>query len=170
VLAGPERLPLPEIAPGSLREQDAELPGKEDELPAVMALVCHEIRQDMPDIQGEVAPHVGRRRGDPTTMGTPQAEEILDGSSTLAKGPDKVSFLDNPPVYRHGDTNTVWLAKSSNPHAPRIVDMAGDHPGSAAGCPRDRQVPDRGRETGKKQMSDASVGLPGREDDLFETR
>jgi hypothetical protein len=94
VSAGLERLPLPETVPRSVREGDAELPGEEGELPAMVALVRHEIRQDMPDIQGEVVPHVGRCWGDPATMGAPKAKEVLDGGGTVTKGPDKVRFLD----------------------------------------------------------------------------
>jgi hypothetical protein len=44
------------------------------------------------------------------------------------------------------------------------------HSGGATGRTRDGVVPDRGREAGEEQMGDASVGVPGRQDDLFETR
>ena len=89
-----EGLPLPEAAPGSLREGNPELPGKQDQLPAMVALMRNEIRQDMPDIEGEIAPYIGGRRGDPAPVGAPKPQEFLDGGGTVAKGPDKVRLLD----------------------------------------------------------------------------
>ena len=136
----------------------------------MVALVRNEVRQDMPDIEGEIAPHIGRRRGDPAPVGTPKPQELLDGGGTVAKGPDKVWLLDRPAIDQRGNTNPVRLAEGSNPHAPRIVDMASDHSWGAAGCTRDGVVPNRGREAGDEESGDARVSLPGREDDLFETK
>jgi hypothetical protein len=137
-------------------------------LPAMVALVRYEIREHMADVQREIAPSVGRRRGYLATLGAPKAQKVLDGCGTVAKGPDEIRLADRSPVHRVWDPNAEWLSKSSNPQAARIVDMARDHPGCATGRARDDLVPEPGRETGKEQAGHSGVGLPGGQDDLFE--
>jgi len=135
----------------------------------MVALVRYEIREDMPDVQREITPGVGRRRGYLATMGAPKPEEVLDGCGTVAKGADKIRLADQSPVHRFWDPNAEWPSKGSNPHAACIVDMARDHPGCATGRTWDGLIPERGREAGQEQAGHPGVGLPSGQDDLFES-
>jgi len=83
-------------------------------------------------------------------MGAPKPKEFLDRDGTLAKCPDKVRLRDGPAVDQLGDADPVGLAKSSDPHAPGIVDMSRDHPEGAAGCAGDYLVTDRGRQANEE--------------------
>jgi hypothetical protein len=60
----------------------------------MVSLVRHEIRQDMPDIESEIAPYVGGRRWDPASMGAPEPKETLDGDGTVPKGTGEIRLLD----------------------------------------------------------------------------
>lgn len=65
----------------------------------MMGLVGNEICQEMSDIKCEIAPHISRCRGNPSSFGAAKAEEIVDGKGTLVECPDKICLLDMPPVY-----------------------------------------------------------------------
>jgi hypothetical protein len=51
------------------------LAGKHDDLAAMMTFVCNEVRQDVPNIEREIAPRIGSAGGDRAAMITAQRQE-----------------------------------------------------------------------------------------------
>ena len=51
--------PLPQAVGYGAWQAMSQLACQHDELAAVMTLVGHEVRQDVPEVQGQVTPHVG---------------------------------------------------------------------------------------------------------------
>ncbi len=98
--------------------------------------------------------------GDSAPVGAAEPEEFPDGDGTLAKSTDKIRLRDYPAVDQRGDENPVRFPEGTDPHAPGIVNMAGDHPGSAARCTRDAAIEECSGQTGEEQTGDTGVGRP----------
>ena len=87
----------------------------------MVRLVRYEVRQDMPDIEREIPPSVGGCRRHPAATVATEAQQVLDGRATKAKGADEVDLLDASSVYQLGSRKPVRRPKSPDPHTPRIV-------------------------------------------------
>src|SRR5260370_39833494 len=90
----------------------------------------------MPDVEGKVTPRVGRGEGDYTASVTTERQQTDHAAATVAKCSNQLlrfNLVSIDGLRRH---DAVFLSQRLDPHAPRIVDVAGNHPhGSSSGPP-----------------------------------
>jgi len=122
----------------------AELAGYQDKLPSVVALVRHEIRQDVPDVQREVPPHIRLRRWHLAACGDAQFQKLLDAPAALPESGEESSALDLPQIDERRNRKPVLPAESPEPTAAGIVKMRGDQADGAPGDSRNWRVPQHG--------------------------
>src|SRR5260370_31187201 len=89
----------------------------------------------MPDVEGKVTPRVGRGEGDYTASVTTERQQTDHAAATVAKCSNQLLRFNLVSIdgWRHRDA--VFLSQRLDPHAPRIVDVAGNHPHSSSWCP-----------------------------------
>ena len=119
----------------------AQLPGDYDNLAPMMSFMSDEIGQDMPDVKRKVAPGVRRTGGDRAASVTTELQQTADSAATVVQCSNQL-LRPNPVSIdgsRHPDA--VFLSQRPDPHAPHIVDVAGNHPDGSSGSPRHRGSP-----------------------------
>ena len=135
----PVGLPLPEAIDHGVRKPVAELPRQQNDLPAVMRLVRHEVREDVPDVERQVAPHVAAGRRHVAARRQSECEETFDAVAAAPQCRRQLPARDMTTIDAIGTVYAVLAAKRPDPAAARIVQMGGDHPVlCAAGTPARR--------------------------------
>jgi hypothetical protein len=104
------------------------LAGKHDDLTSMMTFVRHEVRQDVPNIEREIAPRIGSAGGDRAAMITAQLQEADHCAAAPLQRWEELPGADPAPIDRFRHLDPMRLAERSNPHASRVMDVAGDHP------------------------------------------
>src|SRR6266404_5477414 len=119
--------PLPKTTRNLNGQTIAQLASEHDNLPAMMAFMRDEIRQDMPHVEGKVTPGVRRGGWDHAASVTTQCQQADDAAATAVKCWNQL--LRSNPVsiddWRRRDA--VFPSQRLDPHAPSIVEVAGDH-------------------------------------------
>ena len=108
-------VPLPEPAGNVVRESMAELTGEHDDLASVMALMCDEVRQDVRDVQRQVAPDVGLRWRHMASCSDAELEQRFNPFTAPLEGGKQFMPRDLAAVDRCGDRDPVFLAESLEP-------------------------------------------------------
>src|SRR5437868_11224187 len=98
-----------------------ELTRQHHDLAAVMPLVRDEIRENMGDIEGQVAPDVRLGSRDMSAFAQPKREERLDPSAAPAKRGKQLTSRCLAAVGISGNGNPVFPAERLEPHASRVV-------------------------------------------------
>ena len=88
-----------------------ELTRQHDNLSPVMSLVRDEIRENMRDIQRQVAPHVRFGPGDMASCSEAECEERLDPLTALAQCAKQLTARCLAAIDRGGNGNPVFLAE-----------------------------------------------------------
>ena len=114
----------------------AQLSGEHDNLPAMMTFMSNEIRQDMPDVEGKVTPGVGRRDGDRTAPVKTERQQTDNASATATKRRNQLLLFNLVSIDGWRHRHAVFLSQRFDPHAPRIVDVTGNHPHCSSGSAR----------------------------------
>jgi len=122
------RRPLPE-APGDLsRQATSQLARQHDDLAAMMTLVCHEVRKDVPNIERKIAPRVGTARRDRAAVITTQRQEADHSATAPVQRQYELLWADPVPIDRRRHLDPMLFAERLDPHATRVMDVPGDHP------------------------------------------
>ena len=90
----------------------------------------------MPDVEGKITPDIRRGDGDRATSVKTERQQTDNTAATATKCWNQLlrSNLVSIDGSRHRDA--VFLSQRLDPHAPRIVDVAGNHPYGSSGSPR----------------------------------
>jgi len=86
------------------------LAGKHDDLASMMPFVCHEVRQDMPNIEREIAPRIGSAGGDRAAMITAQLQEADHSAAAPVQRWYELPWADPAPIDRFRHLNAMLLA------------------------------------------------------------
>ncbi len=121
-------------------------PGRQHDLSTVMCFVGDEIAEDVPDVQRKIAPPIGPGRRDIPTVITAELQEMGDPVPAASQGGQELPGCDPPPINRGWHGLAVGHAEGPDPHAPRVVNVAGDHADRAARCPWQGGDPEVGRQ------------------------
>jgi hypothetical protein len=156
--------PLPQAAGDRRREPIPQCPGRPDNLTAVVGLVSHEIGQNVSDVERQIAPSVGRSQRNLAALLTAESEEAEDALATALECRDQLLRPGSPSVDATGHGDPQLLAQGLDPHAARIVNVAGDHADGATGRSRDRGGPQLSRQVLDQEDRHPIVGPPGVED------
>lgn len=99
-----------------------------------MAFVRNEIREDVPNIKGKIAPGIRRTARDRASVLATQLQEASHPPAALVERLYELSPAYSAAIdgFRHFDS--VLLPQRFDPHATRVVDVAGDH----SNCPTRR--------------------------------
>jgi hypothetical protein len=84
-----------------------ELPGDEDNLPAMMRFMSHEVRQDVADIERQVAPGVRWGRRHLALCLEAHYEERLDAFATPLEGSEQRAPADSTQIDEWWDPYSV---------------------------------------------------------------
>ena len=84
-----------------------ELPSDQDNLPAMMRFMGHEVRQDVADIERQVAPGVRRGRRHLTLCLEPQCEERLNTFAATPEGREQRTPADSAQIDERWDVYSV---------------------------------------------------------------
>src|SRR5436309_2789995 len=103
-----------------------ELPRDQHDLAAMMALVGDEVGEHVPDVELQVAPRVGTRGRDLPAVLAPELQQPRDRPVALAQGFEKPGAANAAAIHARGNADAVRAAKRSDPHAARVVDVAGE--------------------------------------------
>src|SRR5260370_7781059 len=89
----------------------------------------------MPDVEGKVAPSIRRGGWDRAPSVTTERQQTDNAAATVAQCRNQLlrSNLVSIDDSRHGDA--VFLSQRLDPHTPRIVDVAVDHPNGSPRSP-----------------------------------
>jgi hypothetical protein len=114
---------------------------KHDDLAPMMTFVRNEVRKHMPNIERQIAPRIRSAGWDGTAMITAQRQEADYSAAAPVQRRYELPWADPASIdrLRHGDP--MLLAQSSNPHASRVMDVAGDHPDCPSRGARDDRAP-----------------------------
>ena len=141
-------------------------PGRQHDLSPVMCFVGDEIAEDVPDVQRKIAPPIGPGRRDIPTVITAELQEMGDPVPAASQGGQELPGCDPPPINRGWHGLAVGRAEGPDPHAPRVVNVAGDHADRAARCPWQGGDPEVGRQLLHEIEREPTSGLPGGQDGL----
>ncbi len=106
----------------------AQLSGEHDDLTTMMTFVCDEICQDMADVEGKIAPGVRSGSGDRAAVVKTELQQTNDAAATAIECCDQLLRLDLVAIDDWRRRDVVLLSERPDPHAARIVKVAGDHP------------------------------------------
>jgi hypothetical protein len=141
----------------------AKLSGQQDDLTSVVTLMSDEVRQDMPDVQGQVAPDVGLRRWHLSAVGQSEVEKRLDASAAAPESREQFTPRHLAPIDQGRRHNTVLLSQSPDPPAPGIVKVRRHHPNRASWRSRKRSTPQFVWKVFDQVRRDLAIGAPRRE-------
>jgi hypothetical protein len=110
----------------------------------MMAFVRNEIRKDVPNIEGKIAPRIRRTGRDPAAVLTPQRQEANHPPAAPVERLYELLRADSAPIDGFWHFNPVLLPQRLDPHAARVMDVASDH----SNCPTRRTGHDRPPEFG----------------------
>ena len=131
--------------PKTTRNRDgqtmAQLPGEHDNLTAMMAFMSDEIRQDMPDVEREVAPGVRRGVRDHAASVTTERQQTDDATTAVTKCSNQLLRKNLLSIDGSRYRDAVFFSQRLDPHAARIVDVAGNHPHGSPGRSRHGGAP-----------------------------
>jgi len=133
-----------------------------------MRLVRDEVRQDVPDVQGQVAPYVGLRRRHATPPLATQGQEGGDPPAAPLERGAQLPRSDGPVIHPRRGDDPMLMAQRPDPRAPRVVDMGGDRPDRAARHSGDGRRPEGRGDVLDEIARDATVGPPGSQDRLVQ--
>lgn len=159
----PVGLPLPEAIDHGVRKPVAELPRQQNDLPAVMRLVRHEVREDVPDVERQVAPHVAAGRRHVAARRQSEFEETFDAVAAAPQSRRQLPARDMTTIDAIGDRDAVLAAKRPDPAAARIVQMGGDHPYCAPRGTRHGDFPQSIWQLLNQASRHLVAGSPGRQ-------
>jgi hypothetical protein len=140
-----------------------ELTREHDDLPPVVSFVCHEVRQDMWDVERQVAPHVRLGRRHLSSRRKAELEERFDSLAAPLESRQQLMARNLAAVNRGRDRDPVFLAEGLEPHASRVVHVPGDHADRALGRSGYRNIPEGSRQVLHEVRGDAAVGPPCRQ-------
>jgi len=81
-----------------------------DDLAAMMAFVCNEIRKDVPNIEGKIAPCIGRARGDRAAVVATQRQEADHSAAAPAQCSYELLGADPASIDRFRHVDPMHLA------------------------------------------------------------
>ena len=139
----------------------AELAGEHDHLASVMALMCDEVRQDVRDVQRQIAPDVGLRWRHLASCSDAELEQRFNPFTAPIESGNQFMPRDLAAVDRCGDRDPVFLAESLEPGATRVVQMPGDHANRAPRSPGNLSVPEGSWQVLDEVGRNPAVGPPG---------
>ncbi len=137
------------------------LTSQHDELTAVVRFVSDEIRQDVPDVQGQIAPYVGPRWWHRAAGGNTEVDERLDPLAAAPECGHQLSARHLAPIEESGNSDPVFPTESPNPLASCVMKVCGDHADRAPGNARDRGVPEARRQAFDEESSNPAIRPPG---------
>ena len=153
--------PLPEPRGNITRQSMTELTCHHDDLAPVMTFMCDEVRQDVRNVQRQVAPDVCLRRRQIAACSDANLEECLDTPATPIESGQQFTPRNRAAIHGGGDLDLVLLTEGLEPRATDIVQVPGNHADRAPRCPGDGNVPEGRREVLHQVRCDAAVGPPG---------
>ena len=162
--------PLPQPAGNIIRKPMAQLTRQHDDLAPVVTLVCDEIGQDVRDVEREVAPDVCLRWRHMASGGKAQVEKFFNPAAAPVESGKQRSARDVAPVDRCRHRDAVFPPEMFEPHAPRVVQVAGDHADRAPWRAGNGRIPDCIGNVFYQVRSDAAVGSPRSEDQRVQFR
>ena len=89
----------------------------------------------MPDVEGKITPDVRRGDGDRAAAVTTEPQQTDNAAVTVAKCPDQLLRRNLVSIDGSRHRDAVFLSQRLDPHAPRIVDVAGNHADGSSGSP-----------------------------------
>jgi hypothetical protein len=84
----------------------------------MMRLMRDEVGQDMPDVQGQVTPHIGLGWRYATTLPATQSQQGSDASTASFEGRAQLPSSDGRLINPFGGDDSMFTAQSLDPHAP----------------------------------------------------
>ena len=104
-----------------------ELTRNQHQLATMVAFVGNEIRQDVPDVQRQVPPHVAPRWRYLAASSNPQPENGFNALATEAESGQKLSSSHAARVYQRRRRNPMLLPEGAGPSGAGVVKMRGNH-------------------------------------------
>ena len=152
--------PVPKATRDLRRQPTPQLAGKHHNLSPVMAFVRDEITEQVPHVEGKIAPHISRRGGNASPVITTKLQQAQNArAATLQRWNQTLGFHLVPvDAARHSDA--VFLAERLDPHTSGIVNVTGKHPDSATRCSRHLGLPEFGGQMLNQKGRDAIIGFP----------
>ena len=140
-----------------------ELTSEQDDLPAVMRFVRHEVRQDVTDIEREVAPDVGWRRRHLGIRLESEREERLDAVGAPREGREQLAPPYATPIDEPWHPDPMRLAECANPASTGVVQVRHEHADGAAWRTGNGLTPEGGGQLLDEIGGDAAIRPPCRE-------
>jgi hypothetical protein len=145
----------------------AQLAGEHDNLSAVMGFVGDEIGENVANVEGKVAPHISRCRGNGSTVSAAEFQETQNADAATLQSWNKIFRSYFVAIDTARDCDAVFFAERLDPHTPGIVEVTGKHPDGATWGSGDRGLPEfRGQMLDQKD-SDAIIGFPRVKDRIW---
>lgn len=160
------RAPCPQSGGYGAGQAAIQLAGYHHYLAPMMRVMGDEIGQDMPDVEGQVAPHVGLGGRYATTPTAPQLQEGGDTPTTPVEGRAELPAGDGPVIDPCGGSDPMLLPQRLDPGAPCIMEVGGDGSDRAGRDPGDGRGPEDRGDVLDEVAGDATVGPPRSQDGL----
>src|SRR6266851_5019203 len=128
--------PLPKTTRNLNGQTIAQLASEHDNLPAMVTFMRNEIGKDMPHVEGKVAPGVRRGGWDRAPSVTTERQQTDNAAATVAQCWNQLLRFNLVSIDGSRHSDAVFLSQRLDPHTPRIVDVAGDHPNGSTWSPR----------------------------------
>lgn len=128
-----------------------------------MSFVGNEVRQDVPNIEREIAPHIRSTGRDCAAVFTAQRQQLDHGAATPIQGWEELPGSHSAPIDGIRHLDPVLLAQRPDPHAARVVDVTSDHPDGPTWGARHDSSPQLRGEVLHQKDGDVIRGSPRRD-------
>ena len=134
----------------------------------MMRLMRHEVGQNMPDVQRQIAPNVGLGWRHATAMLTAQSQKSGDAPAAPLESGAQLPSGDSAVIHPCWGDDPMLMAQGLDPRAPRVVDMGSDRPDRAARDSWDGRGPEDRGNVLDEVVCDATVGSPSSQDRVLQ--
>jgi hypothetical protein len=138
-----------------------ELTRQHHDLAPMVTLVRGEVREDMSHVQRQVAPDVTLRGRDVASGRQTELEQRFDPVAAPLQRGKQCPSRDLTAIDRGGDGDSMFTPECSDPHAPGVVKVPGDHAHRPPRRSGNRGVPECGGQLLDEVCGDPAVGSPG---------
>ena len=137
-----------------------QLVGHHHDLAPMVGLMGDEVGQDVADIEGQVAPHIGPRGRDLTALPASQPQEVRDASATADQSRDELPAGHGTVIHSCWGGDSVLAAERLDPAASGVVEVSSNRPDGAARDSRNPCGPQGRRRVLDQMLRDPAVDLP----------
>jgi hypothetical protein len=136
------------------------LPRHHSDLATMMSFVRHEVGQQMPDVEREIAPHVALGWRDLPSCGKAELEQRLHSAATALQCGHELARGDTMVVDAGGGGNSMLPPERLDPAAAGVVEVGSYSADRAPRGARNSDIPERRRQVLDKVDRHAVVRPP----------